>query len=91
VIEGPLGELPFTADAVHDLQLGRPVAVAAADGVDDEAEILDRLPAETELIQRSEHERRIPDPGEAVVPVARPAGVSGSEVVAAAMMAPVGA
>jgi len=43
VVEGPLGELPFTADAVHDLQLERPVAVAAADRVDDEAEILDRL------------------------------------------------
>jgi hypothetical protein len=34
VVEGPLGQLPFTADAVHGLQLERPVAVAAADGVD---------------------------------------------------------
>ena len=37
-------------------------------------EVLDRLPVKTEPVQRAEHERRVPDPGEPVVPVARPAG-----------------
>ena len=74
VVEGLLGQVTFPADAVHDLQLELPVEVTAADRVDDEAEILDRLPVETQPVQRPEHERRVPDPGEPVVPVACPAG-----------------
>jgi hypothetical protein len=57
VVEGPLGQVPFAADAVHDLQLGRPAEVTAGDGVEDEGEILDRLPVEAQPVQRAEHER----------------------------------
>ena len=74
VVERLLGQVAFAADAVHDLQLERPVEVAAGDGVEDEAEVLDRLPVEAEAVQRAEHERRVADPGEPVVPVAFAAG-----------------
>jgi hypothetical protein len=50
VVECLLGELALAADAVHDLQLELPVEVAAAEGVDDEAEVVDRLPAEAEPV-----------------------------------------
>jgi hypothetical protein len=62
VVEGPLGQVAFPADAVHDLQLERAVEVTAGDGVEDEAEVLDRLPVEAEAIQRAERERGVPDP-----------------------------
>ena len=74
VVQGLLGQVAFPADAVHDLQLERAVEVTAADRVQDEAPVLDRLPVEAQAVQRPEHERRVPDPGEPVVPVARPAG-----------------
>jgi hypothetical protein len=74
VVKGPFGQISFAADAVHDLKLKFPVEVTAADGVDDETEILDRLPGEAKAIQRAEHEGRVPYPGEPVVPVACPAG-----------------
>src|SRR5262249_4604536 len=74
VVEGLFGQVAFAADAVHDLQLGWAVEVAAGDRVQDEAEVLDRLPVEAEPVERAEHERRVADPGEPVVPVALPAG-----------------
>ncbi len=42
-------------------------------------------------VQSPEHERRVADPGVPVIPVAFSTRVSGSDVVAAASMAPVGA
>ena len=42
--------------AAHDLQLKLPVEIAPADSVDDEAEVLDRFPAEAKPVQRSEVE-----------------------------------
>ena len=73
VVEGLLGQVAFPADAVHDLQLELAVEVTPADRVEDEAPVLDRFPVEAQPVQRAEHERRVPDPGEAVVPVAGPA------------------
>jgi hypothetical protein len=74
VVEGLLGQVAFPGDAVHDLELGRAVEVAAGDRVEDEAEVLDRLPVEAQAVQGAEHEGGVPDPGEPVVPVAFPAG-----------------
>jgi hypothetical protein len=72
VIEGLLGQVAFPADAVHDLQLELPVQVTPADRIQDEAPVFDRFPVEAQAVQRAEHERRVPDPGEPVVPVAGP-------------------
>ena len=41
-------------------------------------------------MQRLQRERRVPNPRVTVVPVALPPGVSGSDVVSAATVAPVG-
>jgi hypothetical protein len=69
VVQRPFGQISFSAYPVHDLEVEPPLELAAADRVDDEPEILDRFPVEAEAIQRPEHERRVPDPGEPVVPV----------------------
>src|ERR1700745_3273000 len=74
VVEDPFGQISFPADAVHDLQLERTAEITAADRVDREGEVLDRFPVETETVQCPEHERRVPDPGVPVVPVAYTAG-----------------
>ncbi len=50
VTDSPLGELMLSADAVHDLQLELLVQVAAGDRVDDEAEVVDRFPTESEPV-----------------------------------------
>ena len=72
VVEGALGEVLASVDAVHDLQ----VEVAARPGhrLEHEGEVLERLPVEPEPVQRAQHEGGVADPGVAVVPVARPAG-----------------
>ena len=57
VIDRPLGELMLSADAVHDLHLDLLVQVAGGDRVDDEAEVVDRFPTESEAVKRPEHER----------------------------------
>ena len=91
MVDSPLGQVAFPADAVHDLQLERPAEIPAADRIDDEPEVLHRFPVEPEPVQGPQHERRVADPAKPVVPVRAPPGVSGSDVVAAAMIAPVGA
>ncbi len=63
-----LGELVLAADPVHDLEGVGP------DRLDDEGEELERLPLEAQREEPPEHEGRVADPGEAVVPVALPAG-----------------
>ena len=73
VVEGALGQVPLTADAVHDLELERFVQVTSAHRLEYEAEVLERLPVEAQPVQRAQHERGVPDPGVAVVPVAGPA------------------
>ena len=64
VVERRLGELALAADPVHDLQLG------LGRLLDQERVVLVRLPVEAEREQAPEHERRVADPGVAVVPVA---------------------
>ena len=46
---------------------------AAGDRLENEGEVLQRLPPESQTVQRTKHERRVPDPGIAIVPVAGPA------------------
>ena len=73
VVEGVLGQVAFPADAVHDLEFGLAVQVTRGNRIEDKAPVLDRFPVEAEAVQRAEHERRVADPGKAVVPVAGPA------------------
>ncbi len=91
VVDGPLGEVPLAPDAVHDLELERLVELPLAHRLEHKGEILEGFPVEPEAIERTQHEPGVSDPGVAVIPVAAPPGVSGSDVVEAAMMAPVGA
>ena len=72
MVEGVLGQVLPTVDAVHDLQAE--VAAPPGQRLDDEGEVLERLPVEPEPVQRAQHEGGVADPGVAVVPVARPAG-----------------
>ena len=67
VVEGGLGEVLASVDAVHDLQ----VEVAASPGhrLEHEREVLERLPVEPDPVQRAQHERGVTDPGVAIVPV----------------------
>ena len=67
VVEGGLGEVLASVDAVHDLQ----VEVGASPGhrLEDEREVLERLPVEPDPVQRAQHERGVTDPGVAIVPV----------------------
>ncbi len=73
VVECPLGQVPFAADPVHDLELEGVVEVAPGHRLEHEAEILERFPGEAQPVEGAEHERRVPDPGVAVVPVTCPA------------------
>ena len=68
VIERLLVELRAPVDAVHDLQ------VLVLDPVGDEVEVVARLPVEAEGRESPQHERRVPQPAVAVVPVALAAG-----------------
>ena len=72
VVERVLGQVLLAADAVHDLQapVGRR---AAGHRLEHEGEVLEGLPVEAQAVQRAQHERGVPDPGVAVVPVAGPA------------------
>ena len=72
MVEGLLGQVLPTVDAVHDLQAE--VAGPPGQRLDDEGEVLERLPVESEPVERAQHERGVADPGVAVVPVARPTG-----------------
>src|SRR5439155_24320062 len=65
VVERPLCQLALAAHAVHDLEIG-----VAPGRVGDEVEEVVRLPVETERVQAPQGERRIADPGVAIVPVA---------------------
>ena len=81
-----LGEIHPAVDPVHDLQR----AVLVTLQVGDELHVLVGLPIEIQEMQCLQRERRVADPSEAVVPVALAAQVSGSDVVSAATVAPVG-
>ena len=65
VVELELLELALAADAVHDLEV-----LVAARHVGDEREEVDGLPVEAEGVHRPQRERRVADPGVAVVVVA---------------------
>ncbi len=69
LLEEGLGQISAAVDPVHDLQR----AVLVAFEVGDELHELVGLPVEVEEVQRLERERRVADPGVAVVPVALPA------------------
>ena len=73
VVQGPLGEVPLPADAVHDLERELLRLLPGGHGVEHEGEVLNGLPVEAQLVERAQHERRIADPGVAVVPVPLPA------------------
>ena len=66
VVARRLGEVAAPVDPVHDLQR----AVLVGLEVGDELHELVRLPVEVEVVQRLQRERRVADPGVAVVPVA---------------------
>ena len=68
-----------------------PAASPAAERLEHEREVLERLPVEAERVQRAQHERGVADPRVAVVPVALAARRLGERRGAAAMIAPVGA
>ena len=90
-IPGELGddrlrEIAPTVDPVHDLQ----PAVAVRLDIRHELHELVGLPVQVQVVQRLQGEGRVADPRVAVVPVALAAGVSGSDVVSAATVAPVG-
>jgi hypothetical protein len=69
VVELLLGQLPLTADAVHDLELGLLVG-----DVGHEVEEVVGLALEPEGVQAPEHEGGVADPGVAVVVVALATG-----------------
>ncbi len=71
VVEGLLGQVLATVDAVHDLQVE---VATAGHRLEHEGEVLEGLPVEPEPVERAQHEGGVTDPGVAVVPVARPAG-----------------
>jgi len=68
VVEELLGEILAPVDAVHDLQ--GEVTGLADQRLEEEREVLHRLPGETEAVERAQHERRVADPRVAIVPVA---------------------
>ena len=88
VVERALGQVGAPVDAVHDLE----VALLGLRHVGDEVEEVVRLPVEAERVEAPERERRVADPGVAVVPVALAARASrAARSWAAATIAPVGA
>ena len=91
MVEGTLGQVPFPADAVHDLELEGFVQVSSGHRLEYETEILERLPVETQAVQGAQHERGIPDPGVAVVPVAGSSRGFGKRCGRRGHIAPVGA
>ena len=68
VVEELLAEVLAAVDAVHDLQ--GEVTGLADQRLEEEREVLHRLPGETEAVERAQHERRVADPGVSIVPVA---------------------
>ena len=66
VVPGRFGQVATAVDPVHDLQ----PAVRVRLEVGDELHEFLRLPVEVEEVERLQRERRVPDPGEPVVPVA---------------------
>ena len=69
LVPGRFGQVATAVDPVHDLQ----PAVRVRLQVGHELHELLRLPVEVEEVERLQRERRVPDPGEPVVPVAFPA------------------
>ncbi len=72
VVQHLLCELPLAVDPVQHLE----VMLTAGD-VGDEVEVVVRLPVEAERVKRPQHERRVPDPAVAVIPVALAVGALG--------------
>jgi hypothetical protein len=70
VVPGRFGQVATAVDPVHDLQ----PAVRIRLQVGHELHELLGLPVEVEEVERLQRERRVPDPGEPVVPVAFPSG-----------------
>jgi hypothetical protein len=70
LLEQGLGQVHAAVDPVHDLQ--RPILVSLEVG--HELHELVGLPVEVQEVQGLQCERRVADPGEAVVPVALSAG-----------------
>ena len=52
VVEGPLGEVPLAADAVHDLELEGLVELPLGHGFEHEGEVLEGLPVEAQAVER---------------------------------------
>ena len=69
VIKSLLGQFPLAADPVHDLQVG-----ILFGEVGEEVEEVVGFPVESQRVQAPEHERRITQPGVAVIVVTVPAG-----------------
>ena len=69
MVEGLLSQVPFAADAVHDLEFEGLVDLALADRLEDEGKVLECFPVEAQTVERAQHESSIPDPGVAVVPI----------------------
>ena len=86
VIEHLLSELALAVDRVHHLEIRLPLG-----DIGDEIEEVVGLRLEPERVQTPQAKRGIAYPRVSVIPVALAPGVSGSEVVAAASIAPVGA
>ena len=86
-LELPLVEAPLAGDPVHDLQL----AGIAGDRPQQPLAPRLGLVAVARPQHREQRQRRVAEPAEAVVPVATPPIASGSDVVGAATMPPVGA
>ena len=91
VVQCGFAEVALPADPVHDLEIECLVEASLAHALEDEGEVLQRLPVEAQPVEGPKHEPGVADPRVPVVPVPAPPGVSGRLVVAAAMMAPVGA
>src|SRR3954468_6286057 len=71
-----LGKVVLAADAVHDLQRAVPRRDATR-GARHERDEVDGLLGAGADVERLERQARVPDPGEAVVPVALAAGCLG--------------
>ena len=88
MIELPLDQVPPPVYAIHDLQMS--TALMSAHLLQKSHELIGFV-VMTDGVERRQGKSRIPKPDKAVVPVSIPPIVSGSEVVGAAIMAPVSA
>ena len=68
VISSRLGQVPATVDPVHDLECAVLVRLELAD----ELHELVGLPVQVQVMKGLEGEGRVPDPGEAVIPISLP-------------------